>query len=70
MAALGRNGQTRTSGLLLITLHLLPGLVFAGFFFVLSHVFIQRGYTGYLALLILIPACLAPIELDDDFTSF
>jgi membrane protease YdiL (CAAX protease family) len=55
--------QTRTSGLLLIVLHLLPGLIFAGFFFVLSRVFIQHGYTGYLALLISIPVCLAPIEL-------
>jgi membrane protease YdiL (CAAX protease family) len=63
MTALGKNGQTRTSGLLLIVLHLLPGLIFAGFFFVLSHVFIQRGYTGYLALLISVPVCLAPIEL-------
>jgi membrane protease YdiL (CAAX protease family) len=63
MTALGRSGQTRTSGLLLITLHLVPGLIFAGFFFVLSHVFVQHGYTGYLALLISIPVCLAPIEL-------
>jgi membrane protease YdiL (CAAX protease family) len=47
----------------LIVLHLLPGLIFAGFFFVLSHVFIQHGYTGYLALLISVPVCLVPIEL-------
>ena len=63
MTAPGRNGQTRVPGLLLIVLHLLPGLIFAGFFFALSHVFIQLGYTGYLALLISIPVCLAPIEL-------
>lgn len=63
MTAPGRNRQTRASGLLLILLHLLPGLIFAGFFFVLSHAFIQRGYTGYLALLISVPVCLAPIEL-------
>jgi membrane protease YdiL (CAAX protease family) len=60
---MGRNEQTRISGLLLIGLHLLPGLIFAGFFFVLSHAFIQHGCTGYLALLISIPICLAPIEL-------
>lgn len=60
---MGRNEQTRTSGPLLIVLHLLPGLINAAFFFVLSHAFIQYGYTGYLALLISIPFCLAPIEL-------
>jgi membrane protease YdiL (CAAX protease family) len=59
----GSNRQTKISGPLLIALHLLPGLIFAGFFFVLSRVFIQRGLTGYLALLISIPVCLAPIEL-------
>jgi membrane protease YdiL (CAAX protease family) len=63
MTTLGKNGQIRTSGPLLIVLHLLPGLIFAGFFFILSYVFIQRGLTGYLALLVLIPLCLAPIEL-------
>ena len=50
-------------GLLLVALHLVPGLIFAGFFFALSHVFVQHGYPGYLALLISIPVCLAPIEL-------
>jgi len=59
----GRNGRGKILGLQLITLHLLPGLIFAGFFFVLSHVFTQCGLTGYLALLVLIPLCLAPIEL-------
>jgi len=57
------NGQTKISGPLLIALHLLPGLLFAGFFFVLSRVFIQWGLTGYLALLISVPVCLVPIEL-------
>ena len=57
------NSHTRLSSPVLIALHLLPGLIFALFFFVLSRVFIQNGYTGYLALLILIPICLAPIEL-------
>jgi membrane protease YdiL (CAAX protease family) len=60
---LGRNELTKTSGLLLIVLHLLPSLIFAGFFFILSRVFIQYGLTGYLALLILVPVCLVPIEL-------
>lgn len=58
-----RNRQTKIPGPLLITLHLLPGLLFAGFFFILSYLFIQWGLTGYLALLISIPICLAPIEL-------
>jgi len=57
------NWHTRFSGPLLIALHLLPGVVFAVFFFILSGVFIQYGLTGYLALMILIPLCLAPIEL-------
>jgi membrane protease YdiL (CAAX protease family) len=59
----GSNSHTSISTTLLIALHLLPGLIFAGFFFVLSRAFIQNGYTGYLALLISIPICLAPIEL-------
>jgi membrane protease YdiL (CAAX protease family) len=59
----GRNGQGKMSGPQLIVLHLLPGLIFAGFFFLLSSVFIKRGLTGYLALLVSIPVCLAPIEL-------
>jgi membrane protease YdiL (CAAX protease family) len=59
----GSNSHTNISSTLLIALHLVPGLIFAGFFFVLSRVFIQNGYTGYLALLISIPVCLAPIEL-------
>jgi membrane protease YdiL (CAAX protease family) len=63
MEAVEENAQVRISGSLLIALHLVPGLVFAGFFFVLSYVFIQLGYTAYLALLISVPVCLAPIEL-------
>ncbi len=62
ITALGRNRQTG-SGLMLIALHLLPGLLFAGFFFLLSRTFIEHGLTGYLALLVSIPVCLAPIEL-------
>jgi uncharacterized protein len=59
----GRDGQGRISGLLLIVLNLLPGLLFGGFFFLLSGVFVEHGLTGYLALLVSIPVCLAPIEL-------
>jgi hypothetical protein len=55
--------QDKISLPLLIALHLVPGFIFAGFFFVLSRIFIQQGFTGYLALLIAIPACLAPMEL-------
>lgn len=51
------------SSYLLLLLHLLPGLIFAGFFFILSRIFIQNGLSGYLALLISIPLCLVPIEL-------
>ena len=59
----GRVGQGKISGPLLIVLHLLPGIIFGGFFLLLSSVFIKYGLTGYLALLIAIPVCLAPIEL-------
>ena len=55
--------QDKISLPLLIALHLVPGFIIAGFFFVLSRTFIQHGYTGYLALLIAIPACLAPMEI-------
>jgi membrane protease YdiL (CAAX protease family) len=47
----------------LIALHVVPGIIFAGFFFALSWMLIRRGLTGYLALLIAIPACLAPMEI-------
>jgi len=63
MTAPEKNGQNQLSGPLLIMLHLLPGIIFAVFFFVISGIFIQYGLTGYLALLITIPACLVPIEI-------
>jgi membrane protease YdiL (CAAX protease family) len=63
MKASEGKGQIRIPGPLLIALHLVPGLIFAGFFFVLSRMFIQFGLTGYLALLIAIPLCLAPVEI-------
>jgi len=59
----GGNGPGRLSGLQLLALVLLPGIIFGGFFFILSGVFVNRGLTGYLALLISIPVCLAPMEL-------
>lgn len=45
----------------LVALHLCPGVVFLGLLIVLSRVFIQQGLTAYLAELVLIPACLAPM---------
>jgi membrane protease YdiL (CAAX protease family) len=63
MEAFEGNGQVKTSGPLLVALHLVPGLVFAGVFFVLSRMFIRWGLTGYLALLVTIPICLVPIEI-------
>jgi len=58
-----KNEQSRLSGPLLIALHLVPGIIFAIFFFALSWMLIRRGLTAYLALLITIPACLAPVEI-------
>jgi len=63
LKALEEKGQIKMSGPLLIALHLVPGIIFAGFFFVLSWMFIRCGLTGYLALLITIPVCLVPIEI-------
>ena len=63
ITTLGRNGQGKIPGPLLIVLNLLPGLILGGFFLLLSSVFVKHGLTGYLALLVLIPVCLAPMEL-------
>jgi membrane protease YdiL (CAAX protease family) len=63
MTALEKNGHSRLPGPLLIVLHLVPGIIIAVFFFVLSWMLIRRGLTGYLALLITIPACLVPMEI-------
>jgi membrane protease YdiL (CAAX protease family) len=63
MTISGVNGRGKLSGPLLVLLHLAPGILFAVFFWVLSWLLIRRGLTGYLALLIAIPACLAPMEL-------
>jgi len=63
MKAFEGTGQNKISGPVLIALHLVPGLIFAGFFFALSRMFIRCGLTGYLALLITIPLCLVPMEI-------
>lgn len=59
----GKNGQGKIPAPLLIVLNLLPGLILGGCFILLSGVFSRHGLSGYLALLVLIPICLAPIEL-------
>jgi membrane protease YdiL (CAAX protease family) len=63
MIALEENGHSKLPGPLLIVLHLVPGIVFAVFFWVLSWMLIPRGLTAYLALLITIPACLVPTQI-------
>jgi hypothetical protein len=57
------NEQTRIPGPLLIALHLVPGLTYAGCFFVLSRMFTRSGLAGYLAALVAIPLCLVPVEI-------
>ena len=63
MTTLEKDGHSKLPGPLLIVLHLVPGIIFAVFFFVLSWMLIRRGLTAYLALLITIPACLVPMEI-------
>lgn len=63
MATVEGKGRTRISGPLLIALHLAPGLLFGACYLVLARLFIRCGLTGYLALLVAIPACLAPVEI-------
>ncbi len=63
MTALEENGHSKLPGPLLIVLHLVPGIIFAVFFYVLSWMLIRRGLTAYLALLITIPACLVPTQI-------
>ena len=60
---LEKNEHGKLPGPLLIVLHLVPGIVFAVFFYALSWLLVRSGLTAYLALLIAIPACLAPIEI-------
>jgi membrane protease YdiL (CAAX protease family) len=63
MTSHDKNGHSKLPGPLLVVLHLVPGIVFAVFFWVLSWVLIPRGLTAYLALLIAVPACLVPVEI-------
>ena len=63
MTTLEKTEHSKLPGPLLIALHLVPGILFAVFFFILSWMLIRRGLTGYLALLITIPACLVPMEI-------
>jgi membrane protease YdiL (CAAX protease family) len=45
----------------LIALHLAPGVAFSAFLWLLSGLFTRHGLTAYLAELIAIPVCLAPL---------
>jgi membrane protease YdiL (CAAX protease family) len=45
----------------LIALHLAPGVVFSAFLWLLAALFTRHGLTAYLAELIAIPMCLAPL---------
>jgi membrane protease YdiL (CAAX protease family) len=63
MTTLTKDGYGRIPGPLLAVLHLVPGIIFAVFFFALSWMLIRRGLTGYLALRFAIPACLVPVEI-------
>jgi membrane protease YdiL (CAAX protease family) len=45
----------------IVALHLAPGAVFSVFLWLLAGLFTQHGLTGYLAELIAIPICLAPL---------
>jgi len=63
MTAHEKDEHGKLPGPLLIVLHLAPGIIFAVFFYALSWVLVRSGLTAYLALLIAIPACLAPLEI-------
>jgi membrane protease YdiL (CAAX protease family) len=45
----------------LIALHLCPGVVFTVLLILMSRLFVQHGLTAYLAELLLVPVCLAPM---------
>jgi len=45
----------------LLALHLGPGVVFATLLILVSRVFVQHGLTAYLAEVLLVPVCLAPM---------
>jgi membrane protease YdiL (CAAX protease family) len=45
----------------LLALHLCPGIAFTALLIPISRLFVQHGLTAYLAELLLVPACLAPM---------
>jgi hypothetical protein len=49
MSAVNEDQDNRLSALMLLTLHLAPGIGFALFFFALARILIQFGVTAYLA---------------------
>jgi membrane protease YdiL (CAAX protease family) len=51
----------RLNALGILGFHLVPGVVFSSLLLVLSRVFIQHGLSAYLAEILLIPVCLAPM---------
>lgn len=63
MTVFDKNEHREFTGTLLVFLHLVPGIIFAVFFWIFSWMLVRRGLNAYLALLITIPACLAPIEI-------
>jgi len=63
MTARDKKDPDRLSVPLMFALHLLPGIIIGAVFYFLAWHSIQRGLTGYLALLITIPLCLVPLEL-------
>ena len=54
---------SRLSAFSVIALHLGPGILFSAFLIFLSKVFVEHGFTAYLAELISIPAGLMPVLL-------
>lgn len=63
MTAGEKNGSDRLPNLLLIALHLGPGIVTAAVFFLLSGMLVHRGFNSYLVLMLTVAICLAPLEL-------
>ena len=49
--------------LLLLALHLLPGVALALVFWLLTETLVAAGATAYLALILTIPLCLVPVEM-------
>lgn len=58
-----KNGLDSPPSVVLILLHLGPGIVFTLVFLVMSNLLARYGLSSYLILMIAIPLCLVPIEL-------